>query len=71
MSNLIDQLENELALQELTILDLNQQLTKETKRANVAVENLSLNNEYYSDQMFTLKAEIALLKQQIKNKAYN
>lgn len=71
MSNLIDQLESELALQELTILDLNQQLAKETKRANVSVENLSLNNEYYSDQMFTLKAEIALLKQQIKNKGLN
>jgi arginine/lysine/ornithine decarboxylase len=46
-------------------------LDKETKRANVATETISCNNEYYGDQMMKLKAEIAKLKHDLRMKEVN
>jgi len=43
-------------------------LDKETKRANVATETISCNNEYYSDQMMKLKATIAKLEHDLRMK---
>ena len=46
-------------------------LDKETKRANVATETISCNNEHYGDQMMKLKATITKLKYDLRMKEVN
>ena len=53
---------------QLTYTELLDLLDKETKRANVATETISCNNEYYGDQMMKLKATIAKLEHDLRMK---
>jgi len=56
---------------QLTYTELLDLLNKETKRANVATETISCNNEYYGDQMMKLKATITKLKYDLRMKEVN
>lgn len=70
-----EHLTNIVANQKLEIEILKNNLKKETKRADNAIEDLSDNNEFFSGQLATLNdlvmtkaAENALLKQELRRK---